>query len=76
MKSKKLSFSLHLEDLDPDDDLANVAIQDDAFDELQAVVNKTMKLKTKKETMFAEKVTINPFPTEILQGRHFESGVK
>ncbi|CAF0730011.1 unnamed protein product [Adineta ricciae] len=40
----------------PDDDLSNIAITDDAFDELQAVVNKTMKLKTKKESSSAEKV--------------------
>ncbi len=43
----------------PDDDLSNVAIEDDAFDELQAVVNKTMKLKTKKENISTEKVRIN-----------------
>jgi hypothetical protein len=48
---------VHLDDLvGPDDDLSNVAITDDAFDELQAVVNKTMKLKTKKDTNSAEKV--------------------
>jgi hypothetical protein len=45
--------------LGPDDDLSNVAIEDDAFDELQAVVNKTMKLKTKKENISTEKVRIN-----------------
>jgi len=41
--------------LGPNDDLSHVAIEDDAFDELQAVVNKTMKLKTKKENISTEK---------------------
>ena len=55
-KNTKKYFYL-LEDLvGPDDDLSNIAITDDAFDELQAVVNKTMKLKTKKESSSAEKV--------------------
>ncbi len=40
----------------PNDDLSNVPFQDDAFDELQTVVNKTMKLKTKKDNISAEKV--------------------
>ncbi|UJR33324.1 hypothetical protein I4U23_020774 [Adineta vaga] len=39
----------------PDDDLSSFTITDDAFDELQAVVNKTMKLKTKKDSNSAEK---------------------
>ncbi len=42
--------------LGPNDDLSNVAFEDDAFDELQAVVNKTMKLKTKKDSVSNEKV--------------------
>ena len=42
--------------LGPSDDLTNVPFEDDAFDELQAVVNKTMKLKTKKDNISAEKV--------------------
>jgi len=41
--------------LGPNDDLSHVPIEDDAFDELQAVLNKTMKLKTKKESISAEK---------------------
>jgi hypothetical protein len=45
--------------LGPTDDLLNVAIEDEAFDELQAVVNKTMKLKTKKDVHSNEKVDIN-----------------
>jgi hypothetical protein len=50
-------FSLYLEDiLGPSDDLSNVVIEDDAFDELQAIVNKTMKLKTKKDSLSAERV--------------------
>lgn len=40
----------------PDDDFSNVPIEDDAFDELQAVVNKAMKLKTKKNIHSNEKV--------------------
>jgi hypothetical protein len=42
--------------LGPSDDLSNVVIEDDAFDELQAIVNKTMKLKTKKDSLSAERV--------------------
>jgi U4/U6.U5 tri-snRNP-associated protein 1 len=42
--------------LGPDDDLSNVPIEDDAFDELQAVVNKTMKLKAKKDHISNERV--------------------
>ena len=50
-------FMFSLDDfLGPVDDLSNVAIEDDAFDELQAVVNKTMKLKAKKDNNSAEKV--------------------
>ncbi|CAF0871111.1 unnamed protein product [Adineta steineri] len=41
--------------LDADDDLSSFAVNDDAFDELQAVVNKTMKLKTKKDSISTEK---------------------
>lgn len=44
------------DDIVPDDDLSNVAFEDDAFDELQSVVNKAMKLKTKKEPLSNEKV--------------------
>ena len=40
----------------PDADLSSFAIEDDAFDELQAVINKTMKLKAKKDTTSNEKV--------------------
>jgi hypothetical protein len=50
-------FYLYLEDiLGPNDDLSNVPIEDDAFDELQAVVNKTMKLKAKKDNISTQKV--------------------
>jgi hypothetical protein len=42
--------------LGPNDDLSNVPIEDDAFDELQAVVNKTMKLKAKKDNISTQKV--------------------
>jgi hypothetical protein len=50
-------MSICLDDLlGPSDDLSNVAIEDEAFDELQAVVSKTMKLKTKKDNNSAEKV--------------------
>lgn len=45
----------------PDDDLSNFTVQDDAFDELQAVVNRTMKLKTKKDGNATEKVRISSF---------------
>lgn len=41
----------------PDNDLSNFAIQDDAYDELQSVINKTMKLKSKKDVLSGEKVT-------------------
>ncbi len=51
----------------PDDDLSGIAIEDDAFDELQAVVNKTMKLKRKKDNISAEKVRLNFIITQILQ---------
>lgn len=64
----EIIVSLHLDDfLGPDDDLSNVVIHDDAFDELQAVVNKTMKLKTKKDTMSGEKVSINFVHSQISQ---------
>lgn len=43
----------------PDEDLSNFTVQDDAFDELQAVVNRTMRLKTKKENNTTEKVGIS-----------------
>ena len=43
----------------PDDDFSNAPIEDDAFDELQAVVNKAMKLKTKKDIHSNEKVRNN-----------------
>ncbi|CAF0787426.1 unnamed protein product [Rotaria sp. Silwood1] len=39
----------------PDNDLSNFAVEDDAYDELQTVINKTMKLKTKKDSISAEK---------------------
>ncbi|CAF0844189.1 unnamed protein product [Rotaria sordida] len=41
--------------LGPDNDLSYGPIEDDAFDELQTVINKTMKLKTKKDSISAEK---------------------
>ena len=64
-------MSIDLDDLlGPDDDLSNVAIQDDAFDELQAVVNKAMKLKTKKDTMSGEKVSIDL----VFRGNHSSVG--
>lgn len=54
---KWLYFSC-LDDLvGPDNDLSNFAIQDDAYDELQSVINKTMKLKSKKDVLSGEKVT-------------------
>jgi hypothetical protein len=63
---KRLYF--YLDDiLGPDDDLSGIAIEDDAFDELQAVVNKTMKLKRKKDNISAEKVRLNFIITQILQ---------
>ncbi len=55
----------------PDDDLSNIAIEDDAFDELQAVVNKTMKLKTKKDHISTEKVRPNFIIVQISQKRNF-----
>ncbi|CAF3360470.1 unnamed protein product [Rotaria socialis] len=39
----------------PNDDISNFAIEDDAYDELQTVINKTMKLKTKKDSISTEK---------------------
>jgi U4/U6.U5 tri-snRNP-associated protein 1 len=55
---RKLITTTTTEDEDilgPSDDLSNVVIEDDAFDELQAIVNKTMKLKTKKDSLSAER---------------------
>ncbi|CAF5001997.1 unnamed protein product, partial [Rotaria socialis] len=43
----------------PNDDISNFAIEDDAYDELQTVINKTMKLKTKKDSISTEKVRIH-----------------
>ena len=40
----------------PDDDLSKINVDDDAFDELQAVVNKTMRLKNKTAGTTTEKV--------------------
>jgi len=57
----------------PDDDLSNIAIEDDAFDELQAVVNKTMKLKTKKDHISTEKVSLNFIVVQIPQKQNFRN---
>ncbi|CAF2062360.1 unnamed protein product [Rotaria magnacalcarata] len=40
----------------PNDDISSFTIEDDAYDELQTVINKTMKLKTKKDSISTEKV--------------------
>ena len=59
-------FCFYLDDLvGPDDDLTNVAVEDDAFDELQAVVRKAMKLKTMKTTNSNEKVRTNERPKDL-----------
>ncbi|CAF2325116.1 unnamed protein product [Rotaria sp. Silwood2] len=52
------------EDMVGSDDLSNFVIEDDAFDELQTVINKTMKLKTKKDSISAEKAL-----TELIEER-------
>ena len=55
--AKKVHRGFHLDDLaGGDEDLSSFTVEDDAFDELQAVVNKTMKLKSKKDTHSNEKV--------------------
>ena len=68
----KTRFSLYLDDLlGSYDDLSSVAIQDDAFDELQAVVSKTMKLKTKKDNVPSERVSFHFVITQISQSSNF-----
>ena len=53
----KIHLRFHADDfVGGDEDLSSFTVEDDAFDELQAVVNKTMKLKTKKDTHSNEKV--------------------
>jgi len=53
-----------------DDDLSNVPFEDDAFDELQAVLHKTMKLKTKKDSISTEKV--RSISNLVLKRRKFQ----